>query len=227
MQAATHPLRVLSRVPAPADRDVPINQSITLRFSAPLDADLVDSSDLRLFSGVLEIPGTLRVDHLERTLTFSPVEKLRTDLEHRVFLRRGIRAHDGTFLPDAQTFDFVTGTRTAPETPPRPTVPDAEIQQFFDSRCSTCHSGAYPPAGVDLSSPSAARRSLVGVASDTGALRVVVGDHARSYLIRKIEGLFGFSGLAMPPEGPALEAEELRLVADWIDGGLTDSSLDN
>ncbi|MBW2731132.1 MAG: Ig-like domain-containing protein [Deltaproteobacteria bacterium] len=227
LDVTTSTLQVLSRVPAPADRDVPIDQTITLRFSAPVDAHLIDSTDLRLFTGVLEIPGTLHVDHLERTLSFSPVENLRANLQHQVVLRRGIRAHDGSSLPAVQVYDFMTGSRVTPDKSSQPSVSDEAAQSLFNLHCGRCHGGRAPPAGVDLTSLDAAQRTMVGVTSDAGALRVVPGDHARSYLILKIEALFAFIGLPMPPDRALLSPEELRLVADWIDGQGGKSPLDN
>ena len=83
------------------------------------------------------------------------------------------------------------------------------IQPLFVERCSACHGGSTPQAGLDL-------RSLPGLLR--GGLRgpvVLEGFSEKSALVRQI------ADGAMPPQGAGgpLSPDEVDLVRDWIDRG--------
>ena len=75
------------------------------------------------------------------------------------------------------------------------------IQPIFAARCTMCHSGASPQAGLDLSTYSGLRKG-----SNNGVV-IVPGDSAGSKLIQ----------LQSVPHKANLSAEELALVKQWID----------
>lgn len=98
----------------------------------------------------------------------------------------------------------------------------ADVQPIFTASCggSTCHSGARPSAGLDLTA-GRAHGALVGVAAFQCAsrLRVAPGDPDGSYLMAKLLGVDMCRGNRMPKAEESLTAEELDLVRDWICGG--------
>jgi CHRD domain/Bacterial Ig domain len=96
-----------------------------------------------------------------------------------------------------------------------------EIQtQVLNVSCASagCHSGATPPAGLDLTASAYAR--LVNVASvEVPSLRRVVPfDPNNSYLIQKIEGTAAV-GQRMPFGGPFLDATTISRIRAWVSAG--------
>ena len=53
----------------------------------------------------------------------------------------------------------------------------------------------------------------------TGLKRVLPGNPANSYLVRKLEGTAGIVGERMPFGGPYLSSTEINQVRDWIQAG--------
>jgi hypothetical protein len=100
----------------------------------------------------------------------------------------------------------------------------ASIQaNVFTPRCSGCHTGPASntlPGGMDLTSATASRASLVGVASiEVPALeRVRVGDPANSYLIQKVEGTAAAGG-QMPLGQAPLNQATINAIRQWITDG--------
>jgi hypothetical protein len=212
--------RLLRSSPAAGELDVSRDRPIDLYFDAAPAAETVTPVDVRLFSGLIESPGTVTLDLLARRVRFRALVPLRASLRHQLWLNAGIRSLAGAALGAPVTFDFSTGAAAdTPPEPPRPTVAARDLQPIW-TQCSACHGFASPRGGVDLSSPEAAVRTLSGVPSvRSGLQRVVPGDHSRSYLMRKLLDEGGTVGFPMPPEGPRLAPDRLREVADWIDGG--------
>jgi mono/diheme cytochrome c family protein len=89
--------------------------------------------------------------------------------------------------------------------------------------CASCHNpngGAFRAVGLDLSTEGT-YDSLVGAASrqKPGAVRVVPGDPARSYLVQKVEGAADISGVRMPIRGPYLTDGQIAIIKRWIELG--------
>jgi Planctomycete cytochrome C. len=87
--------------------------------------------------------------------------------------------------------------------------------------CTTCHVGAQPSAGLNLSDATA-YASLVNVPSRNkpGAIRVIPGDPTSSYIIQKIEGAPGIVGERMPRTGgPYLTPNQITIIRRWIELG--------
>ena len=94
----------------------------------------------------------------------------------------------------------------------------AEIQAtVFDVSCASCHSGAAPSGGLDLSNATASYAALFNQPSIGDPLidRVEPGDADGSYLIQKMEGN---AGLIMPPTG-GLNQTVIDGIRLWIDSG--------
>ena len=101
------------------------------------------------------------------------------------------------------------------------TVTFSRIQkEIFTVSCalSGCHTGANAAAGLDLSSGKA-YSNLVNVQSafDANILRVVPGNSANSFLIKRLRNT-GESPSIMPPQGKLNEAA-IQLVETWITNG--------
>jgi hypothetical protein len=92
----------------------------------------------------------------------------------------------------------------------------------FTPICSSCHNGVGTtlPGSQDLTAGHV-YASLVGVASEEkpAVLRVKAGDSANSYVVQKLEGAAGISGVRMPAGGPYLDQATIDKVKSWIDSG--------
>lgn len=90
--------------------------------------------------------------------------------------------------------------------------------------CTNCHTdvgGRTPSGGLNLRH-DVAYASLVNVASrgKAGAVRVIPGDAANSYLVHKLEGSPGIAGERMPRTGgPYLTEGQLTILKRWIATG--------
>jgi hypothetical protein len=102
----------------------------------------------------------------------------------------------------------------------------SNIQELFTRSCALggCHDAATRAQNLTLSS-GAAHRAIVGRRSTQRELLLVrPGDPDASYLVRKIEGGPGISGVLMPsgcpgaPQGGAvcLSADGIEAVRTWI-----------
>lgn len=234
LTACSYPVDELDRLPQPTgdlalvksepsagEQDVPRNEPIDLFFAVPIAAERLEYDQIQLFAGRLRLAVSLSTDLLERRVRITPSNLLRPELRHQVRISADLRGLDGSTLGDEpQTFEFTTGTSTAELVPTGLLLVTAEdLQPLWNRRCVGCH-GRAGRAGVDLSSPKSAIASLRNVASQGSTLlRVRPGDHARSYLLRKLLGGPGIIGYRMPPEGAPVTTDQLRDVAAWIDGG--------
>lgn len=82
---------------------------------------------------------------------------------------------------------------------------ERDVKPIFIRRCSTCHQGDNPSAGLDLNSLT----SILDV--------IKVGDPKNSILIHRLRG---YEGLEQMPKGfKALENAEIQIVEDWIAQG--------
>lgn len=88
--------------------------------------------------------------------------------------------------------------------------------------CITCHTnvGRTPAANLNLTGD--AIRALVNVPSTqkSGSILVIPGDPANSYLVQKIKGAGGITGLRMPRNGPPyLTDGQVLVIERWIQLG--------
>ncbi|RMF61073.1 MAG: hypothetical protein D6746_06025 [Bacteroidetes bacterium] len=107
-------------------------------------------------------------------------------------------------------------------TPPPSEVSFADVQNIFTASCalSGCHTGTFPPQGLNLSAGQA-YGNLVGVPSqeDPSLNRVEPGDPDRSYLYLKITGAPGIRGGRMPLGRDPLPQAQIDLIRAWIEAG--------
>jgi mono/diheme cytochrome c family protein len=96
----------------------------------------------------------------------------------------------------------------------------ASIQEHvFTPVCATCHGGASPAAGQNLSSIEDSVANLINVdSSNPGFKRVLPGDSSLSYLYLKVAGN-AQAGARMPLGQPALPDKAINAIKTWIDQG--------
>jgi len=102
-----------------------------------------------------------------------------------------------------------------------PTTLQAVQTTIFTPRCamSGCHV-AGAPFGLDLSNGLTAGNTIgVTSAELPGYDRVTPFDATNSYLYMKVAGDPRILGDPMPASGPLLTAQQLQVVADWINAG--------
>lgn len=91
---------------------------------------------------------------------------------------------------------------------------------FFVPICGDCHSGAAAPVGLDLAGQNTYELTVNSPSAEQGSLKVVLPNNpAESYLIQKLEGAPGISGLQMPRDRPARPEEEIDTIKQWIQEG--------
>ncbi len=86
-----------------------------------------------------------------------------------------------------------------------------QIKPLLAKHCAKCHGAQKQESGLRVDS---GRAVLDG--GDTGPA-IVPRDAAKSLLIQAVTGTEGVS--KMPPEGPGLTADEIRLLTEWIAAG--------
>jgi len=94
-----------------------------------------------------------------------------------------------------------------------------EIFQRRGCTQSSCHGGGA--GGLTMGSVSGAYGNLVNKAAvgKSGEVRVIPGDAAASYLVKKLEGANGIVGVQMPATGDPLDNIDLTNIRNWIDNG--------
>jgi len=92
-------------------------------------------------------------------------------------------------------------------------------ENVFTPICATCHGGANPAAGQDLSSLESSIANLINIDSSNALFkRVLPGSAAESYLYLKIAG-DSRAGARMPLGQPALDEASIAAIKKWIDDG--------
>jgi hypothetical protein len=86
-----------------------------------------------------------------------------------------------------------------------------DIQPLFNTSCASCHSGASPAAGYDLSS----RAGAFGPGTDT-VPNVIPGQPASSELQTRL------TNGSMPPTGK-WDSTRVQTVSNWISRGAKDN----
>jgi len=95
---------------------------------------------------------------------------------------------------------------------------------IINGTCTGCHSAAGHAGGLDMSTQATAYTNLVNVKAaggscgPTGETRVVPNSSATSLLFNKVNGTQD-CGARMPRGQPALSADKITLIKNWIDTG--------
>ena len=96
-----------------------------------------------------------------------------------------------------------------------------EVGQLMASRCEGCHNATLAEGGLDLQTDLLAATLRVG-STQALEMELISGrDHLQSYLWHKINGTHGIAGGSGSnmPLGGQLSAEEIEMLAYWIDIG--------
>jgi hypothetical protein len=220
------PLELVSTAPEPGAQGVPPNGVVVFTFDAPVHPDAVSRETLFLTAGTADVASSRRVHLLDCSVTLRPHAPLAPLLAHRAEVA-GIYGFTAGPLAELHAVVFTTGDASVVE-PPAPPPALAEVfSAVLAPRCASCHSGALPPAGLDLTTVDQAAAGLISRESPLrpGSTLVVPGRHASSYLMWKLLALPSIFGDRMPPDGDwpadrgcANTDADLRLIADWIDG---------
>lgn len=111
----------------------------------------------------------------------------------------------------------VTGEGPAPLAANLPSI-QANV---FDVHCATCHFGSIAPENLRLDSLDNSFSLLVNKDAAQDSTLKLVDPFApdNSYLIRKLEGGPNIAGVRMPRGAPALSAETIAVVRQWISEG--------
>lgn len=88
---------------------------------------------------------------------------------------------------------------------------ESDIRPMFDKHCTSCHSGWFPDARLDLSSLEGVRKG-----GKSGPL-VVAGKPDKGWLMYVLTRASGRQ--QMPPEGERLSAMQIQQIRDWILAG--------
>jgi hypothetical protein len=93
-------------------------------------------------------------------------------------------------------------------------------ENVFTPICSKCHIGGGAPEGLQLD-VGHSYNLLVGVPSveQPALLRVKMGDPDNSYMVHKIEGLPGITGVQMPKGETPLPQATITAIRQWIANG--------
>ena len=120
---------------------------------------------------------------------------------------------------------LVDGCELPPGASDNPNATLAWVQaNVFGGVCTQCHTGAGAPLGVDWSSDTATCSNIGRTSGEIPELvEVCSGNPADSYVVWKIEGA-GPNGEAivggqMPLSNPALSADAIKNIKDWIGDG--------
>jgi hypothetical protein len=92
----------------------------------------------------------------------------------------------------------------------------SQVASLFSASCTSCHSGASAPDGLDLTASGLTGKLSGKTSHCNGKLLVDPGDAASSYLLDKLQGSQS-CGVQMPKGHEPLDASSINCVADWID----------
>jgi len=116
----------------------------------------------------------------------------------------------------------IRGQVTASTTPPPAAPTLTQLKSTAFTVCGGCHTGGGSslPSSMDLT-PAHIYASIVNVASvEQPALkRIKPGDPNNSYVVQKLEGAAGISGVRMPFGGPYLDQATIDQVRAWVTAG--------
>jgi len=181
----------------------------------PTSATLTSAGATQVFTGTAQdsVGTNLTISWLSRTTTVATVSPATGASTTATAVANGttrIVMSGGTRL-DSATLTVSLPVRFA-----------ADVQPIFTTNCALtgCHTGANPQQGLNLSSGQA-YGAIVNIASEQqpALKRVLPGDPANSYLIRKLEGDPTISGARMPDGAPALPPATIQKIRDWITAG--------
>ncbi|MEX0691263.1 MAG: Ig-like domain-containing protein [Gemmatimonadales bacterium] len=95
--------------PPPTRRDVPLNSTMLIVFSEPMDGVTLTSANVRLLRGTEALVASLEFgDPDQVTVVLAPAAPLRGGTDYRLVMTQGLRDLDGDALEAAVTVEFTT-----------------------------------------------------------------------------------------------------------------------
>ena len=140
-----------------------------------------------------------------------------------MILLSACKAGDGEGLNDQgrsieETVENTEDTGDVVDDGIQPTLKSIQ-ENIFTPICSSCHGGANPAAGQNLSSIEDSISNLINVGSSNPLFkRVLPGSALESYLYLKVTG-DSKAGTQMPLGQPALSEDAIDAIKLWIDKG--------
>lgn len=117
----SRPPVVVRSEPPKKKADVPLNASLFVYFSEPIDGSSVTASSMRLVQGTTAVSGSTQfADSTHLTVEFDPAASLNPGTDYSLVVSSAIRGADGGALAAPDTIPFTTGSAS--------TSPPASIQ---------------------------------------------------------------------------------------------------
>jgi alpha-tubulin suppressor-like RCC1 family protein len=144
----SHPPVVVRTSPPRGGRDVPLNASMVIVFSEPLDSATADAGSVEVWRGATPVAGTVRfADAAHLRAEFHPDSLLAPQTDYQLVITTAIRDVNGLALDSAVTVPFTTGT-TAPAT----NLVFASVSVGYMHACGVTTAGAAYCWGSNISS---------------------------------------------------------------------------
>jgi hypothetical protein len=96
---------------------------------------------------------------------------------------------------------------------------ESRVMEIFEKNCTSagCHSGSYPQQGLKLTREAFYSTTVNQPSVEKpGLMRVDPGNPDSSYLVMKILGTAGITGLQMPFGKGPLTQQEIQMVVEWV-----------
>jgi len=180
---ARRPPRVVRTNPPPGGRDVPLNATMVIVFSEPIDSAALSDGSIRLLHDATPVAGTLRFgDDFALRVEFHPASLLASQTTYRLQVGTAIRDLNGAALDAPLDVLFTTAT-SAPAT--ELMFASVSAGEFYSCGVTTTGEaycwGAVPPSGepgprpapvaggLTFASVSAGGEQVCGVTTDGAA----------------------------------------------------------
>jgi len=237
----------MSSIPRDGEAGVARQTPLEIQLDRRVLPRSVSNRSVRLGSGAVSPPAVVRYQLLSRQIRISLPSwgPLVSDTTYLLEIE-GLVDLDGVAQREPYSVYFTTGPELGAAPEPEPADIPRALELLRD-RCASsgCHAAPLPAAELDLGSArgieatvtrTSRQLELEGVTAQgaAGALwlpatRIIdvtagIGDPARSYLMYKVLGDPHIAGERMPPSGPRLSANELALLAAWIERGAPGSA---
>jgi hypothetical protein len=218
---------ITSIEPADGATNVATNPVVRVGVSDHLDDWTVNSGAFKLYSGPLSYWLMAYYDPVGRCAVVWPAAALREGAHWVVETSEGITGRDGGPLAAGVVAGFTTGAEKGDDAPFEELEYEADIRPIFASRCSSCHGGDGPVAGLALDTADGVVETALGAPStgDVALDRVVPGRPGRSFLVYKIieddTGSIDRMPRSFDGDEPAvpLSLAEQQAISDWIAAG--------
>ncbi|HYL55486.1 MAG TPA: beta-propeller fold lactonase family protein [Gemmatimonadales bacterium] len=111
--STVRPLKVVRTSPPSGSRDVPLNASIVVVFSEPIDAATLTTGAVQLLRDTAQVPGTVRfADSTHIRAEFYPADLLAPQTEYRLVITQTVRDVNGVAVDSSFEVTFTTGRAT-------------------------------------------------------------------------------------------------------------------